>query len=391
MSKTKAFTRISLSLVIIFLISAQCNRSSISKPDLEATIGPHYGLVYYSASINSPGYAGVEFGGLYLFDLITKETTRLTEGNVVSQYERFSWSSITRKLVYTARGDNVFNENLLELYSLDLKGESVQLTHNNFSDGDAFVSPNGQTIAFWSSRPDHHWLYLMNPDGSNLRPFFENNPGLEYGTLPLVWSPDSQKLAIPTIILEEDLPINLNDVQYSFQVADFGSKKVLAPLLSDDRVRINVNWSADSKKLAYLSDPIKLSQFQTMYTTLNILNINTRKETLITEFAAITPPYWSPINDVIAFSASTEKELYATGEFNVYLISSDGTNLKRITNGGFFNVASWSPDGSKLALELVGEQLIDDEIYIFDIASGILEQITDNNVLDAYPIWVELE
>ena len=70
---------------------------------------------------------------------------------------------------------------------------------------------------------------------------------------------------------------------------------------------------------------------------------------------------------------------------NVYLIVSDGTELTRITSGGFFNVASWSPDGTKLALELAGEDLSEDEIYVLDIDSEALEQITNNNVLDAYP------
>ena len=40
-------------------------------------------------------------------------------------------------------------------------------------------------------------------------PFFQDGSGLEYGTLPLVWSPDSHKLAIPTILLEEKLPYKL--------------------------------------------------------------------------------------------------------------------------------------------------------------------------------------
>ncbi|MBE7549474.1 MAG: PD40 domain-containing protein [Anaerolineales bacterium] len=45
------------------------------------------------------------------------------------------------------------------------------MTNNDVNDSDGNWSPDGQTIAFWSSRPDESWLYLMNSDGSNVRPF----------------------------------------------------------------------------------------------------------------------------------------------------------------------------------------------------------------------------
>jgi len=66
------------------------------------------------------GIAGVEFGGLYLLDLETRDEKYLTEGSIISQYESFSWSPVARRLIYVERGEDIFNESELELYSLDL-------------------------------------------------------------------------------------------------------------------------------------------------------------------------------------------------------------------------------------------------------------------------------
>jgi len=228
----------------------------------------------------------------------------------------------------------------------------------------------------------------MNLKDSEVHPVLDDVYDLRLNP-SFLWAPDGQKLAFSTVH-SYTLPINLNSLPRNFQIVDTNSGKVQA-LLPDDRVRVDFSWSHDSNKLVYLSDPVEISSFQTIYSTLYIMDIQTQEETLIAEFAAIGSPIWSPVDDMIAFTASTEEELYSIGQFNVYLIKSDGTDLQRLTNDGFFNVGSWSPDGSKLALEYVGEQLTDDEIYILDIDSGDLEQITDNNVLDAHPIWVELE
>ncbi|MBE7549475.1 MAG: hypothetical protein HS126_00155 [Anaerolineales bacterium] len=90
---------------------------------------------------------------------------------------------------------------------------------------------------------------------------------------------------------------------------------------------------------------------------------------------------------MIAFSATTTEEMNS-GELNVYLINGDGTGLKRMTDDGFIELLPGLLT-VKVSIEFVGEQLADFEIYIFDIESGTLEQVTDNNVYDAFPIWVE--
>ena len=375
--------------LLIGLIAAQCQISPPTTPssDKPSTPEPHYGLIYYSTREISKDVSGIEFGGLYLVDLLTKEEKHLTKDSIISLSDGFSWSPVTRRLVYTERGDDIFNTEQLDLYSLDLGNNNrIQLTNNDINDSDPQWSPNGKTIAFWSTRSDK-WLYIMGSDGSNVRPLFKGDLEVDFSFLPFAWSPDSHNLAVSTVQSYTE-PIDLDNLQYGFQIVELDSGKIESPL-PDTHVRVDFSWSPDSSKLVYLSDSVPNSP-QPLFTTMYILDVHTQKETLISEFAAIGPPHWSPTENVIAFTASTMEELYSTGQFNVYLINSDGTNLRRITHGESYNVASWSPDSRNLALEFVGEQLTGNEIYVLDINSGELEQITDNNVFDAFPIWVEL-
>ena len=119
-----------------------------------------------------------------------------------------------------------------------------------------------------------------------------------------------------------------------------------------------------------------------------VYNLELQEDDLLAEFSAIGTPVWSPTEDVIAFSAAQSTS--QTDDLNIYLIDGDGSGLKQLTNSGAYRVVSWSPDGNKLAVEIIGQQLSDHEIGVFDIRTETLKQVTDNDVFDAFPIWVEM-
>jgi Tol biopolymer transport system component len=78
-----------------------------------------------------------------------------------------------------------------DIYSVAVDGsDERRLTSNPANDEEPQRSPDGRTIAFFSSRDVHDQLYLMNADGSDQRrlletPFDDREPS---------WSPDGEFL-----------------------------------------------------------------------------------------------------------------------------------------------------------------------------------------------------
>lgn len=370
---------------LVLVIGSQCSgKDSVNNSTNSISASPQkaYGLIYFSKRGNANSFENRGFGGLYLTNLTTREEQSLTNESAVSQVDGFSWSPITRKLIFSGKGKNGANDS--NLYSIDLSGNIVQLTNDNTYDSRGRWSPDGQTLVFKSIRPDDYILYIMNIDSSNVRPIFENNREFFIGN-EFVWAPNSQRLAV-SIIPDDTSPINLDAPLSNIVIVDFEPNKTLSQL-PGDRIRTDFSWSPDGSNLVFLTDPVEVNSAVRVSTAMYVFDFQNKEETLIAEFKVIGTPVWSPVENVIAFSAAKPEE---TDDLNIYLINGDGTGLKQVTTDGAYRVSSWSPDGTKLAVEIIGEQLTDYEIGIIDIESGALEQVTDNDVFDAFPIWVEL-
>lgn len=372
---------------LVFSVASQCRSGSSvdnSANPITFSSGQTYGLVYFSKRGNANSFGNRGFGGLYLTNLTTRHEQTLTSDNAVSQNEGFSWSPITRQLVFSGRGKNGTQDS--NLFALDLDGNYIQLTNDDTYDSRGLWSPDGRTIAFKSIRPDNYMFYLMDIDGSNVRPVFNEDREFLLGN-EFVWAPNSQRLAVSIIPYVDSKPMNLDAPLTNIMIVDVEPTKSSLPL-PGDRIRANFDWSYDSNKLVYLSDPVAIDSLVSVYKEMYVYDTKTNEEIMVAGFkGGIGTPVWSPAEDVIAFSAVESEK---TDEINIYLINGDGTGLKKLTDGGAYRVAAWSPDGNKLAVEIIGETLSDSEIGVLDIETGTLEQITNNNVFDAFPLWVEL-
>lgn len=92
-------------------------------------------------------------------------------------------------------------------------------------------------------------------------------------------------------------------------------------------------------------------------------------------------PSWSPDGEKIAFSS------YRDGNWVLYTINVDGTNLQRLTDTRRRYLSpTWSPDAQQIAF--VSDRLSPNfEIYVMDASGDNVRQLTDKAISDTIPAW----
>ena len=161
----------------------------------------------------------------------------------------------------------------------------ARLTNNSAMDLRPVWSPDGRRIAFSSNRDGKHEIYVMDADGSNVKRLTNN---LADDVNP-IWSPDGQKILFDS---ERD-----GNREIYVMDADGGNQ-----------IRLTRNNAAD------------------------------------------TTSTWSPDGSTIAFASNRDTgPPYNPYNLDIYLMNSDGSNVRRIVDDPEFDAGPhWSPDGRKI-------------------------------------------
>lgn len=91
-------------------------------------------------------------------------------------------------------------------------------------------------------------------------------------------------------------------------------------------------------------------------------------------------PDWSADGEWIVFNSDRDGS-----PLSGYLVRPDGSDLHRIDIDVWFEYPSFSPD--RTAIAFAGHAGGDYEIYVADMATGVVTQLTDSPGADGWPVW----
>src|SRR5215470_1819470 len=245
------------------------------------------------------------------------------------------------------------------------------------------------TIAFTSTRDDLTTaeIYLMSPDGTNVRRLTENTGGNAFAAL----SPDGKKIVFDSNRNRaEGEPLNTSDL---FVMDTKGDEQRFLIRGS------SATWSPDSKNIAFHASasgtglPIKLDLgAATSDSDIFVANVDdllagvAGPMNLTNNPDAIDDdPDLSPDGRRIVFTSHpVTDDPQRSNLAEIYVINVDGTGLTRLTfNAEEERAPSWSPDGSRIVYMCrIGGGTADFEICTMNADGSDRLQLTDNTVFD---------
>ena len=142
------------------------------------------------------------------------------------------------------------------------------------------------------------------------------------------------------------------------------------------------SWSPDGQHIAFSSYSRRYGNFE-LY-VMDSDGSNPRRLTnllLSTQYLDDPPSWsWSPSGRRIAFVAERN------GNWDIYVVDTDGTNLHNLTNDSAGDgPPSWSPDGRHIAF--VSTRDGNAELYVMDSDGNNPRRLTDHSAWDGSPSW----
>jgi Tol biopolymer transport system component len=302
------------------------------------------------------------------------------------------------------------------------------LSDSTLIDSNPSWSPDGNYIAFISHRSGKTDIWIMSPDGSNIRNITEGYAGANHS---IAWDPNGNRIAFTSQTIgtfSSDIwitdidganPINitaqlgLNDGYFNgypvwspngnfISFSDDSASRADVKIVNLDDFSLNnvtlgirqVNtistWSPDSRYIAVYSAPGSDSLLPQVW-VIAIDGTTTRDVTyslqdlLGPENTLKSIPYlaWSPATDAIAFVAS-----YMGGNLDILSVSGDGTKLSNLTKDldHTNTYPVWSPDGDRIAFQSRYRGNLD--IWVMNADGSNHRNLTpDSDAKDQYPSW----
>jgi dipeptidyl aminopeptidase/acylaminoacyl peptidase len=202
------------------------------------------------------------------------------------------------------------------------RGEPVQWTFGKGRNHSPKWSPNGEKLAFVSSRSGKSQIYLLSLKGGEAKQvtFLPN------GASNPIWSPDGEKIAFGT------------SMKSGQSIHDQEEKKQDKPVPLEV---MNMKYKSDGEGF-----------WKGNYQQIAVVDLKSGAVTQLTNRDFSVHLYgWSPDGKYLAVGADTNEEADLSFTYDIHLVDVNTKEWTTVTAGnGYFGAASWSPDGKYLGM-----------------------------------------
>ncbi|HYK87431.1 MAG TPA: hypothetical protein VE398_01580 [Acidobacteriota bacterium] len=251
----------------------------------------------------------------------------------------------------------------------------------------ACSTPAGEyKIALVPARGGQRGLYVVNSDSTGAKLLSTQ------GTVQLragSWSPDGKKIAYYSVgpgdsIIMNSYRIPLHSLLYVMDASGADQKRLLDVPVS------NFAWSPDGRKMAFVSayeDPQRedseiVRGARQPVSAIYILDLNTHQQMRVTAYGYFCSASWSPDGTRIALSFGDDPK-----RSDIYVASLDGKHTRKVTDSPTIELyPTWSPNGKTLAwvaASVPGEETPGAGVYVLDLDGAKPRQVTNMAMSEA--------
>jgi TolB protein len=241
-------------------------------------------------------------------------------------------------------------------------------------------SPDGQQLAFGSTRAGNSDIYVIDVDGGHMTQLTRDPVAALYfihspEDVQPVWSPDGRRLAFSS---GRDNAL-MTRVTYSIYVMDTDGSHVerLSQCCITSEVR---DWSPDTQQILFTAQ-LGDSSLEAWWWDVFVMNANGTNLSRLTHTEAMELyAVWSPDGRRIAF------DVLEDGNADLFVMNADGSGVTRLTSTPTNETQpTWSPDGQHIAY--VSDAGDNPDVYIMNADGTNPQRLTDNAAYDMQPAW----
>jgi dipeptidyl aminopeptidase/acylaminoacyl peptidase len=228
-------------------------------------------------------------------------------------------------------------------------------------------SPDGTKVVFVSFYKGIYKCVIVDSNGSNEKIIEVPKPPAQ-----VAWAPDGSGIAVNTW----GRPYAFNQTIYFVKT----SGEVIT-LTEPERGKLLAGWSSSEKRLAFVEEPINVSDSESRAYRLYTINADGTNRNQMALEVYLFSVSWSPDGKTLLYTSTY------LDKYTLHTIKFDGTDRRQLTSDSSNNKSpSWSPDGKKIVFE--SDRDGNSEIYTMDADGSNQKRLTETPfIAESYPRW----